>query len=164
MTAPAARLRAARALTLAATLIALAGCGEIARRAFAPPRATFRGVALRQFGLTGGRIDVLLRLENPNSYALTTTGAQYRLLVHDSIAVGQGSMSDTVRLAAHDSATVHLPLDVDWASLRAAGIDVLRSGTARYRILGDVNVDTPVGNYAVPLDARGEARIGLTLR
>lgn len=146
-----------------AAVLALAACSEVARRAFTPPRAEFRGVALRQFGLTGGRVEVTLALANPNPYALTATGARYRLLVHDSITIGQGTTADTVRLGAHDSATVHLPLDLDWGSMRAAGIDVLRSGTARYRIIGDVNVETPLGTYAVPLDARGEARIGIPI-
>lgn len=155
---------ARRALVAAVTLVALAGCRDLVRRAFSPPRATFRRIELQQLGLGGGRVAVVLELQNPNGYALTATGARYRLFVDDSFPVGEGASTDTVRVPAHDSAMVRLPLDVQWSQLRAAGVDVLRAGSARYRIAGDVDVSTPVGTYAVPLEARGEARLGLRLQ
>lgn len=157
-------IAARRALIAAAALVALAGCRDLVRRAFSPPRATFRRIELQQLGLGGGRVAVMLELYNPNAYALTATGARYHLFVDDSFPVGDGATSDTVRVEAHDSATVRLPLEVQWSQLRAAGVDVLRAGSARYRIAGDVDVSTPVGTYAVPLEARGEARLGLRLQ
>jgi len=155
---------ARRAILGAAVLLAAAGCRDLVGRAFSPPRAAFRSIELQQLGLGGGRVAVLLELHNPNAYALTATGARYRLFVADSLPVGNGASTDTVRVAAHDSALVRLPLDVQWSQLRAAGVDVLRAGSARYRIAGDVEVATPVGTYAVPLEARGEARLGLRLQ
>ena len=155
---------ARRALVAAAALLAAVGCRDLVRRAFSPPRAAFRGIELQQLGLGGGRVAVMLELHNPNGYALTATGAHYRLFVDDSLPVGEGASTDTVRIAGHDSALVRLPLDVQWSQLRAAGVDVLRAGSARYRIAGDVDVATPVGSYGVPLEARGEARLGLRLQ
>lgn len=150
--------RTARTVAVVGLLLA-AGCGEVGRMVFTPPRAEFRGVSVRQLGLAGGTLDVYLQLTNPNGYALTATGARYQLFAHDSIEVGRGQSTDTVRIAAHDSATVRLPLDLSWGALQRAGVDVLRSGGATYRIEGDVDVKTPLGTYPVPLRARGEARI-----
>lgn len=152
---------ARRALVAAGALIAIVGCRDLARRAFSPPRAVFRRIELQQLGLTGGRVAVLLELYNPNGYALTARGARYQLFVDDSFPVGSGASTDSVRVAAHDSAAVRLPLDVQWSQLQSAGVDVLRAGSARYRIAGDVDIATPVGTYAVPLEARGMARLGL---
>ena len=154
---------ARRAVAAAVALLTLAGCRDLVRRAFSPPRAVFRRIELQQLGFGGGRLAVALELYNPNGYALSATGARYQLFVDDSFPVGTGATTDTVRVAAHDSALVRLPLDVQWSELRAAGVDVLRAGSAHYRIAGDVDVATPVGSYAVPLDARGEARLGLSL-
>ena len=155
---------ARRGLVAALALVATVGCRDLVRRAFSPPRAAFRRIELQQLGLGGGRVAVMLELYNPNGYALTATGARYHLFVDDSFPVGDGATTDTVHVAAHDSALVRLPLDVQWSQLRAAGVDVLRAGSARYRIAGDIDVATPVGTYAVPLEARGEARLGLRLQ
>ena len=145
---------------LLAVLLATGACGEIGRAMFTPPRAEFRGVALRQLGIGGGSVDVVLLLTNPNRYTLTATGAQYRLYAHDTIEIGQGRTTDTVSIPPHDSATVRLPLDLSWGALQQAGVDVLRSGGASYRLEGDVDVKTPLGTYPVPLRAHGDARLG----
>ena len=147
--------RVMRGIVLLASLVAAGACGEIGRAMFTPPRAEFRGVTLRQLGVGGGTIDVVLALTNPNRYTLTATGAQYRLYANDSIEIGQGRTTDTISIPPHDSATVHLPLDLSWGALQQVGIGALRSGGASYRLDGDVDVKTPIGTYPVPLRAGG---------
>lgn len=141
----------------AALLIALASCREAVERVFTPPRATFQGVALRTVGLGGGSVDVLLRIHNPNPYALTATRASYRLLVADSVEVGHGTSLDTLRVGARDSAMVRLPLDVSWRGLQEAGRSAMRAGMVEYRIVGEIEAATPLGAHTFPLDARGRA-------
>jgi LEA14-like dessication related protein len=156
------RVRSAGVGALAVSFMLLASfasCKDAMQRVFQQPQAEFRGVRLGGVALGGGTLDVTLLIRNPNPYRLTATGAQYRLLVDDSVEVGHGVTADTVSVGARDSATVHLPLDVDWASLQRALRGAARDGEADYRIVGQIRAQTPLGGYDVPLSARGRAKV-----
>jgi LEA14-like dessication related protein len=141
-----------------APLLLVTGCREAAERVFATPRVEFRGADVRTVGLGGGSLDVVLRLHNPNPYSLTATGARYRLFAGDSMQLGQGSTGDTVTVAARDSAEVRLPVELSWQALGRAASGAMRDGQIAYRVLGEVDVRTPIGTRTVPIDARGRAR------
>ena len=161
MTVPVSRqdLLLARLVTFAMLFGSITSCKEAADRVFQPPQAEFRGVKLGGVGLAGGVLDVTLLIRNPNAYRLTATGAQYRLLVSDSVEVGHGVTADTLSIGARDSATVRLPLDVNWAGLERALRGAARDGEADYRIVGQIRAQTPLGGYDVPLSARGRAKV-----
>jgi len=139
-------------------LLLLAGCRDAAERVFRTPTVEFRGADVRSVGLGGGSLDVVLRLHNQNPYALTATGARYRLFAGDSVPIGQGSTGDTVRVSARDSADVRLPVELSWQALGRAASGAMRDGQIAYRVVGEVDVRTPVGTRTVPVDARGRAR------
>ena len=149
--------RSACSLVAAALALSAAACRAAVDRVFTPPDVAFRGVAVRGLGPAGGSVDVVLRIHNPNPYALTATRVSYRLLVADSVEVGRGASSDTLRVGARDSASVRLPLDVNWRGLRAAGRQAVRGGADDYRVVGEVVAATPLGGHTFPLDARGRA-------
>lgn len=131
------------------------GCSSIASRVFAPPVVTFQGVRIGSMSLTGSTLYVQLGLKNPNGYALSSTHADYKLLVDDTIVVGQGQSNDTLSVAAHDSASVSLPIDVSLRELMRAGGGLLGGGTVNYRIVGSIRANTPLGTRDVPLNAKG---------
>lgn len=136
----------------------LAGCREAARRVFTPPDVRFAGASVSSLGLDGGTLDVTLVVRNRNPYALTANGANYRLLAGDSAEVGRGSTVQPVTVAANDSAQVVLPVELSWRALERVGRSALRSGEIDYRVVGEIEVGTPVGARTVPVDARGRAR------
>ena len=145
----------ARLLLLCALL---GGCREAARRVFTPPDVRFDGARIASLGLEGGTLDVSLMIANPNPYPLTATGASYRLLAGDSVEVGRGSTSHPVRVGARDSARVVLPVELSWRALERVGRGALRDGDVEYRVIGEIEGDTPVGRHTFPIDARGRAR------
>ena len=147
------------AIVAAALALALGGCREAAKRVFAAPRAEFRSVNVRGIGVGGGSVDVVVRLHNDNPFALTATGARYRVLVGDSIEVGRGTAVDTVTIPAHDSADARLPIDLSWDALGRAATGAARGGRVEYRVLGEIDARTPVGTYPFPVDARGHAKL-----
>ena len=145
-------------------LLVLGGCREAARRVFAPPVVRFDGATVTGLGLEGGTLVVSLMVGNPNPYALTATGARYRLLAGDSAEVGNGSTTQRVSIAAGDSARVALPVALSWRALERVGRAALRSGEVEYRIVGEIDGDTPVGAHTFPFDARGRAKAPRLLR
>jgi len=144
--------RVACGLLLATTL---AACRQVSRVLYRPPTVALRAVRLDAIGLTGGTLRISLLVRNPNFYPLSTAGMRYRLLVHDSVAIADGTDSTHRRVPANDSAVVDLPVQVSWRGLSAAGGDFVASGLVPYRIVGDITLDTPVGTHDIAVNQVG---------
>lgn len=145
-------------LALVVACAALAACGEVAEAVFTPPRATLGGVAVGALGTAGPSLDVTLLLENPNPYSLTATGARYRLLVDDSTEAGSGATSERVTVGAGDTVSVRLPVTLGWSALGGAGRALLGGTDVDVTVVGEVTVETPLGERAVPIRARSRVR------
>lgn len=148
-------LRRAAPATVAAATALLAGCATIGRQVFSEPVVSFKDVSVRGLGLQGGSLDVLLNVYNPNHFKLDATRLTYRVLI-DSTALGTGALDQRFVVQSGDSATVRLPVQFTFAGLGAAGRQLLRSGAVNYRVLGDVTVSTPLGNFTRPFDRTGQ--------
>lgn len=151
-----------QAIAAAAVLVAagpaaagLGGCASLGRRVFDEPVVTFRNVQVNGLGLTGGSLDVVLSVYNPNGFRLDATRLTYRVLV-DSTALGQGAIDQRFTVQGGDSTLVRLPVSFTYAGLGAAGRQLLQSGSVNYRVLGDFTVSTPLGNFTRPYDRTGQ--------
>jgi LEA14-like dessication related protein len=145
-------VRARAAFALAVPV--LAGCATIGRQVFEEPVVNFQDLRVNGLGLQGGSIDVVLNVYNPNRFALNATRLTYRLMV-DSVPLGTGALDQRFVVQRGDSAVVRLPIAFTYSGLGAAGRQLLRSGTVNYRVLGDVTVGTPIGNFTRPFDRTG---------
>ena len=138
----------------ALTGAAAAGCATLGRQVFEAPVVSFKDLRVNGLGLQGGNIDVMLNVYNPNRFNLNATRLTYRLMV-DSVPLGTGALDQRFVVQSGDSATVRLPVSFTYSGLGAAGRQLLRSGTVNYRVLGDVTVGTPLGNFTRPFDRTG---------
>ena len=141
-------------LAVAAVTIAASACASLGRSVFKEPVVTFREVRLNGLGLSGGNLDVVLNVYNPNGFQLKATRLTYHLLV-DSTALGDGTLADNFVVKKDDSTEVRIPIAFTYAGLGAAGRQLIQSGAVNYRVLGDVTVDTPLGNFTRPYDRTG---------
>lgn len=145
-----------RRLTAAALILTSAlACDKVVKEIFTPPTVTFQGVRMGALSLDGGHLLIQLGVKNPNRFALSANHTEYKLLVDDSIVVGQGQSNDSVSVAPHDSTSIVLPLDVAWGDLTRAGGGALAAGEVNYRVIGKITANTPVGAHDIPLDAKG---------
>jgi LEA14-like dessication related protein len=134
--------------------LAGAGCASVGRAVFEQPVVTFRDLKINGLGLQGGSLDVVLNVYNPNRYALNATRLTYRLMV-DSVPLGTGALDQRFVVQRGDSSTVRLPVTFTYSGLGSVGRQLLRSGTVNYRVIGDVTVGTPLGNFTRPFDRTG---------
>ncbi len=134
--------------------LALSACASLGRAAFQQPVVKFRDLQVRGIGLTGGSLDVVLSVYNPNGYRLDATKLTYRLMV-DSTALGEGQYDTHFAVQSGDSTIVKLPVTLSYAGLGAAGRQLIGKGAVDYRVLGDVTVSTPVGNFTQPYNQTG---------
>jgi len=131
-----------------------AACASLGRANFEEPVVTLREFKVSGLGLTGGSVDVVLSVYNPNGYKMEAVSMTYRVDV-DSIRLGDGALDGRFVVPKGDSSTVRLPVRFTYAGLGRAGRSLLTSGTVNYRVRGDLGLSTPVGNFTRPYDRTG---------
>lgn len=136
------------------TLAAAAGCATLARQAFQEPAVSVRDVRLHGIGLTGGSVDVALNVYNPNNYRLDATRITYRLLF-DTVTFATGALTEHQTVQPRDTLRVTIPVNFTYRGVGEAGRQILNTGSVNYRLLGDVTVGSPLGNFTVPYSTTG---------
>ncbi|MFN9423190.1 LEA type 2 family protein, partial [Gemmatimonas sp.] len=144
----------ARGLMMGAVVAGATGCAALGRATFREPDVQLREFIITGLGLTGGSVDVVLSVYNPNGYKLDALRMTYFVEV-DSIKLGEGELGNRFVVPEKDSSVVRLPIRFTYAGLGAAGRALLQSGTVNYRVRGDFSVGTPLGNFTRPYDRRG---------
>lgn len=148
-------MRKALVLAAAAVVVAVvAGCSTLGRQAFAEPIVTLKDVRMASVGLNGGNLDVKLNVYNPNGYRLDATRMTYRILV-DSTQLATGIMDSRFTVQDKDSTMVTIPVAFSWTGLGTGMRSIFNTGAVNYRVMGDVTVGTPVGNFTIPFSQTG---------
>ncbi len=136
------------------SVAALAGCASLGIGGFKRPIVNFNDLQVEGIGTKGGTVDVVLSVYNPNGYRLDASRLTYHLLV-DTTAVGEGVYNTRFSVQSGDSTIVRLPVSLSYAGLAAAARQLRERGSVNYRVIGDVTVGTPVGNFTEPYDRTG---------
>jgi LEA14-like dessication related protein len=139
---------------IAAVVLVSASCAGLGKGGFQDPVVTFKNVQVGGIGLTGGSLDVILSIYNPNGYRLDASRITYKVMV-DSLDVGAGAMDKHFSVPSNDSAEVVLPLRFSWNGVSAAGRELMKNGTIPYRVLGDLTVGSSVGDFTIQYDRTG---------
>ncbi len=146
--------RLKRLIVGVAALAFVGGCSTLGRQVFKQPAVQLQDVRLSGLGVTGGNLDVVLRVYNPNGYRLDATRMHYQVKV-DSIPVAGGEISDRNQFPGGDTTIVHIPVQFTYAGLGAAGRQLTQTGAVKYIVLGDLTVDTPIGSHTFPFTTSG---------
>lgn len=146
--------RAWRAITTIGAAAMFASCASLGKAAFKEPVVSLKEFVVTGLGLTGGSVDVVLQIYNPNGYKLDGLSLTYRVDV-DSVRLGEGALDSRFVVPSGDSSTVRLPVRFTYAGLGTAGRALLTSGAINYRVRGDFSLGTPIGNLTRPYDRTG---------
>jgi LEA14-like dessication related protein len=141
-------------ITLALAAVAATACASLGRATFREPVVTYRDAVITGLGLSGGSLEVVLSIYNPNSFRLDGTGLTYRVAV-DSVPFGTGSLADRFAVQEGDSTTVRLPLSFTYAGVGQAGRQLIETGSVQYTVSGEITVGTPIGSFTRPYSGRG---------
>lgn len=141
-------------ITISLLLVAATACASLGRATFREPVVTYRDAVITGLGLSGGSLEVVLSIYNPNRFRLDGTGLTYRIAV-DSVPFGSGALSDRFVVQEGDSTTVRLPLSFTYAGVGQAGRQLIQTGSVNYTVSGDITVGTPIGSFTRPYSGRG---------
>lgn len=144
-----------RKLAAVSLALGLAACSALGRQAFQNPIVNLRDVKVQGLGISGGQLDVLLSVYNPNAYRLDASRLTYRVFVGDSASLATGAVDTRTTVQAGDSTVITVPVSFTYAGIGAAATQLLRTGSVNYRVMGDVTVASVVGNFTVPYSATG---------
>lgn len=148
-------MRKAVLLAVAAVTVAGAsGCATLGRKVFKEPVVNFQQLSISGLGLTGGSLDVVLSVYNPNNFRLDASRLTYNLMI-DSVRFGSGALDQKFTVQSGDSTIVRLPINFTYAGIGEAGRQLLNTGSVNYRVSGDMTVGTPLGNFTRPYDRTG---------
>ena len=138
-------------IALAAGLVLVlsgARCSNLSG-AFEKPELQFRGLRVNSIGLDGASIDVVVDVYNPNSFRLGLDHFSYDLAI-ENIHFGAGAIDAPLSVEGRNTATVRLPLHVDWSRLGGVGRGALQTGSVSYGVSGEMTVATGFGRRRVP--------------
>jgi LEA14-like dessication related protein len=147
-------MRRVALVAVAAMATITTACATIGRAAFVQPVVSLRDVRIVGLGVTGGNLDVVLSVYNPNGYRLDATKLRYRVQV-DSTQLGIGEIDSRFTVNDKDSTTVRIPVQFSYAGLGAAGRSIMNTGALNYRVTGEVTVATGFGDHTVPFSQTG---------
>lgn len=143
-----------RTVIIGLTLLGSTACATLGRASFSPPEVLFRDARITGLGLTGGSLEIVLGVYNPNNFRLDGSRLTYAVSV-DSVPLGSGAYDDRFVVERGDTSEVRLPMSFTYAGLGAAGRQLLDRGSVEYHVDGDVTVQTPLGRYTRPYHGKG---------
>lgn len=145
----------ARLAALLLVASAAAGCSGIPKN-FLDPEIQLSQVVLRGAGLTGGTMDLVVNVRNPNDFDLRGTKLQVGFDVEGS-HVGDITYQDEFQVRRNDVSTVTLPVRFNWAGVGAAVRSAVGYGDIPYTMRGQATIRTPWGDHVVPFTREGRA-------
>jgi LEA14-like dessication related protein len=139
----------------AALAVLVAACSAIGDT-FKEPDVRLDRVIVRGVNLTGGTLDLVVDVHNPNHFDLRGTSLRLGFDVEGS-HLGDVEYHDAFAVNRGDTTELTLPLRFGWAGVGSAVRSALGYGEIPYTMKGEVGVQTPFGRWAVPFTREGRA-------
>lgn len=124
------------------TLVAL-GCSAIGLN-FKEPAIQLDHAVLRGIGLSGGNLDLVVKVANPNNFTLNGTKLELGVDVEGS-HLGDLSYNDDYVIPENGETMVTLPLRFGWAGVGSAVRAALGYGDLPYEMKGQATLKLPGG-------------------
>lgn len=135
-------------------MVALAGCSSLVEAVLEKPRVQFYGVQVRDANADGATAVIMLDVENPNNVSLTVDRMTYALELGGR-SIAQAEVKEFATLKARETSRVEIPVPFKYNAVFSSVLDLLRSGTAAYRVTGEARI----GIFALPFQHSGDVKL-----
>ena len=147
-------MRRTMAVVTMMAMAATAACSSVAKQSFLQPDVQVKDVKVTALGLTGGSVDVVLNVNNPNNFRLDASRLTYNLMI-DTVRFASGSLDQRMTVESGQNLEVRVPVNFTYSGVGEAGRQLINMGSVPYRMSGDFTVATILGNFTVPYDRSG---------
>ena len=111
---------------------------------FREPDIQLDHAVVRGVGLTGGNLDLVVKVENPNNFTLQGTKLQVGIDVEGS-HLGDITYDDDFAVSENGETTLTLPLRFGWSGVGSAVRAALGYGDLPYKMKGQATLRLPGG-------------------
>lgn len=144
-----------RASSIAVLIAATTGCATLRNAVtFQEPDIALQEITVTGLGMTGGTLDLVFDVYNPNKYRLRSTRLEVGLALAGT-DFGEALIDKPLDLSPQNHSRVVMPVRFTWAGVGAAARSLLQSQELGYGITGAVILDTPLGERRVQLQSTG---------
>jgi LEA14-like dessication related protein len=124
------------------------------RDLFKEPDIQLERVVVRGISLSGGNLDLIVKLDNPNPFTLQGTRLQVGFDVEGQ-HLGDITYDNDFAVTENGTTTITLPLQFGWAGVGSAVRAALSYGDLPYKMKGQAELKTPWGRKIVPFTHEG---------
>ena len=121
---------------------------------FQKPDVALQQIDITSFSLTGGTMNLVFDVYNPNDYRLRSTRLEVGLKLAET-DFGEALIDKPLDLSPQNHSQVIMPVKFTWAGVGAAARSLLQSRELPYGLTGAVIVETPIGEKRVELKNNG---------
>ena len=130
------------------------GCATLGQATFSEPRVSLAEIQLLGLGLSGGTLNLVLSVYNPNRYEITGGRLEAGVALEET-EFGSIALERSISLPANDTTLVEVPLRFSWQGVGAGARAFLQRGSVAYVLNGSLIAVTPLGEHAVPVTTTG---------
>jgi LEA14-like dessication related protein len=130
---------------------------------FQQPDIALQEINVTGLGLTGGTLDLVFDVYNPNTYRLRSTRLEVDLRLAET-DFGEALIDKPLDLSPENHSRVVMPVRFTWSGVGAAARSLLASQELPYGITGAVLLDTPLGERRVQVNGSGNVPLKKLLR
>lgn len=120
------------------------------------PEVTLAGVQWRELSLTNAEALLRFDVRNTNQFRVDVSALDSALELGGR-EIGRTTISQSLRLAPDERATLETPISFSPVQLGAGLMNLLRGQSAPYRIRGVIEGDTPFAPVSLPFEREGRA-------
>jgi LEA14-like dessication related protein len=130
-------------------------CATLRPLSFGEPDVELKEITITGFGLTGGTLNLIFDVYNPNSYSLRSTRVEVGLDLEQT-HFGDALLEKPLDLSPENHNQVVVPVRFEWAGVGAGARALLTKHVVGYGVTGRVLLSTPLGDRVVALRGRGD--------
>ena len=141
-------------VVLASCLVATACATLRSVLNFQEPQVELQEINITGMGLTGGTMDLVFDVYNPNDYRLRSTRLEVGVDL-EGTHFGDALIDRPLDLSPTNHSRVVMPVRFEWAGVGAAARGLLTRQALKYGVTGAVLLETPLGDKRVQLHGAG---------
>ncbi|MGH7522082.1 MAG: LEA type 2 family protein [Gemmatimonadales bacterium] len=135
--------------------ITLSSCATLRNAlTFEQPQVELQEIHVTGLGLSGGTLDLVFDVYNPNDYRLRSTRLEVGLELAGT-DFGEALIDKPLDLSPENHSRVVMPVRFTWSGVGAAARSLLESQELPYGLVGAVLLETPIGERRVELKSKG---------
>ncbi|NJE47608.1 hypothetical protein E3E35_09405 [Thermococcus sp. GR7] len=110
-------------------------------------------VRVASIGLISAKLEVVLRIYNPNDVTATLDRIDYELYGNGEF-LGYGAFDRSVDIPPHSFRLVSSEFTLDYGGALKTIWSALKNGDVEWRIKGVAHIDTPIGTLNIPFEKK----------